>query len=134
MAITRRVATVAAVLLAVTGSQSPATAPTELRSANAANVEEGVRIGWMRGHSVINDQNEMIGYVADFILTRDLSLFVTLQIGDFLGFDEYLVAVPFKVFVLDGALRRIRLPGATREALRNFTRFYFFDGKPTQQN
>ena len=127
MAITRRVATVAAVLLAVTGSQSPATAPTELRSANAANVEEGVRIGWMRGHSVINDQNEMIGYVADFILTREISLFVILQIGDFLGFDKYLIAVPFKTLVLNGTHRRIHLPGATREALRNLTRFHFAD-------
>jgi hypothetical protein len=126
MASIRRVAAIATVLLAVAGSSS-AMAQAELRSANSANVREGIRIGWVRGHSVINDQNEMIGYVADFILTRDLSLFVILQIGDFLGFDKYLVAVPFKTLVLNGAHRRIHLPGATREALRNFTRFYFVD-------
>jgi len=102
-------------------------AQPELRSANPADVREGIRIGWVRGHSVVNDQNEMIGYVADFILTPDLSLFVILQIGDFLGFDKYLVAVPFKTLVLNRAHRRIHLPGATREALRNFTRFHFVD-------
>ena len=121
----RRVAAIA-VLLAVAGS-SPATAQAELRSANPADLREGIRIGWMRGHSVINDRNEMIGYVADFILTRELSLFVILQIGDFLGFDKYLIAVPFKTLVLNGTHRRIHLPGATREALLNFTRFHFAD-------
>ena len=121
----RRVAAIA-VLLAVAGSSSAA-AQAELRSANPADVREGIRIGWMRGHSVINDRNEMIGYVADFILTREISLFVILQIGDFLGFDKYLIAVPFKTLVLNGTHRRIHLPGATREALLNFTRFHFAD-------
>jgi hypothetical protein len=84
-----------------------------------------MRIGWLRGHSVINDQNEMIGTVDDLVVGRDLSLFVVLQIGDFIGLDTYLVAVPFKTLVIDSENRRIRLPGATRKALRNFPPFYF---------
>ena len=112
------------VLLALTGS-SAATALEELRSANLADVKGGIRIGWLRGHSVINDQYEMIGAVADLVVGRDLSLFVILQIGDFLGFDTYLVAVPFKTLVLDGNSRRIRLPGATPKALRNFPKFSY---------
>ena len=114
----------AAVLLAVTGS-SVATALQELRSANLTEVKGGVRIGWMRGRSVINDQHEMIGAVADFVVGRDLAVFAILQIGDFLGFDAYLVAVPFKTLVIDNESMRIRLPGATRKALRNFPQFHF---------
>jgi hypothetical protein len=117
-------AATAAVLLAVTGS-SAATALEELRSANVAEVKGGIRIGWLRLHSVINDQNEMIGTVADFVVGQDLSLFAILQIGGFLGFDTYLVAVPFRTLVIDSERMRIRLPGATRKALRNFPEFRF---------
>jgi hypothetical protein len=40
---------------------SSAAALEELRSANVAEVRDGYRISWLQGHSVINDQNEMIG-------------------------------------------------------------------------
>jgi hypothetical protein len=117
-------AATAAVLLAVTGS-SAAIALEELRSANLADVKGGIRIGWLRGHSVINDQNEIIGDVVDLVVGRDLSLFVVLQIGNLLGLDTYLVAVPFKTLAIDNENMRIRLPGATQKALRNFPQFHF---------
>jgi hypothetical protein len=118
------IAATAAVFLAVAASPRAAPAP-EIRSANLAEVKDGSRIGWLPGHSVVNDQSEMIGTVDDLVVGRDLALFVVLQIGDFLGFDTYLVAVPFKTLVLDGNSRRIRLPGATRKALRNFPKFSY---------
>jgi hypothetical protein len=121
---TNKILIVAATLLAITGSAA-ATALEELRSANLAQVKDGMRIGWLRGHSVINDRNEMIGTVADLVVGADLSLFLVLQIGGFLGFDTYLVAVPFKTLIIDTENMRMRLPGATRNALRNFPQFHF---------
>jgi hypothetical protein len=46
-------------------------------------MKDGIRIGWMRAYSATNDWNEMIGTVTDFIVGRNLSLFVILQIGAF---------------------------------------------------
>jgi hypothetical protein len=40
-------------------------------------------IGWMRAYSATNDWNEMIGTVTNFIVGRNLSLFVILQTGAF---------------------------------------------------
>jgi hypothetical protein len=90
-------------------------------------VKDGTRIGWLRGHSVINDQNQMIGTVDDLVVGRDLSLFMVLQIGDFLGLASYFVGVPFKTLAIDSKNRRIRLPGATRKALLNFPPFQLID-------
>jgi hypothetical protein len=116
----------AAMLLAVTGSPA-ATALEELRSANLAEVRDGVRIRWLLGYPVTNDQNEKIGTIFEFVAGRDVGLFAVLQIGGFLAVDSYLVAVPFKTLVIDADDRRIRLPGATRGALRNFPPFHFPD-------
>jgi hypothetical protein len=126
---TRRIliaAATAAVLVTVTGS-SAARAIEELRSAKPAEVKGGTRISWLRGHSVINDQNEMIGTVTEFVVNRDFALFGILQVGNFVGLDTHLVAVPFRTLVIDNETMRIRLPGATRRALRNFPQFHFSD-------
>jgi hypothetical protein len=117
-------AATATVLLVVTPS-SASMALEELRSANLAEVKGGIRLGWLIGHSVINDQNEMIGTVADFVVRHAPSLFAVLQIGGFLGFDAYFDAVPFKTLVIDSASMRIHLPGATRKALQQFPQFHF---------
>jgi hypothetical protein len=68
-------------LLASGGSLS-VTGLEELRSATVAEMKDSF-IGWMRAYSATNDWNEMIGTVTDFIVGRNLSLFVILQIGAF---------------------------------------------------
>jgi len=114
--------------LSAVWSPSPEAAQVEeLRSANLAEVRGGTRISWLLGHSVINDQNEKIGTIFEFVVGRDLALFAVLQVGGFLALDTYLVAVPFRALVIDAERRRIRLPGATRKALRNFPQFRFDD-------
>jgi hypothetical protein len=115
----------AAAFLMLAATASSAAALEELRSANVAEVKDGVRIVWLRGHSVVNDQNEMIGTISEFVVGRDLALFAILQVGDFLELKDHLVAVPFKALVIDDARLRVRLPGATRKALRNFPEFRF---------
>jgi hypothetical protein len=113
--------------VSVAGTGSSAATVGELRSANLAEVKGGIRLGWLRGHSVVNDRSEMIGTVAEFVVGQQLSLFAIIQIGSAIGFDTYLVAVPFKTLEIDNKRMRIRLPGATRKALRNFPEFRFAD-------
>jgi len=73
---------------------SSAAAVVEFRSADVAEVKDGIRILWPRGHSVINDQNEMIGTIDEFVVGDDLTLFVILQVGEFLDLKEHLIALP----------------------------------------
>jgi hypothetical protein len=125
----RKILMAAAALLMLVATASSTAALEELRSANVAEVKNGIRIDWLRGHSVINDQNEMIGTISEFVVGRDpggdLTLFAILQIGGFLGLHAHLVAVPFQTLVVDEARLRVRLPGATRKALQNFPEFRF---------
>lgn len=121
------VATAASITLMLAVTAASAAALEELRSANVAGVRDGYRISWLQGHSVINDQNEMIGTISEFVVGRDSALFAILQVGSFLVLDTYLVAVPFKTLIIDAARPRVSLPGATRKALRNFPQFRFAD-------
>jgi hypothetical protein len=119
------VATAASIALMPVVAASSAPALEELRSANVAEVKDGYRVKWLQGHSVINDQNEMIGTISEFVVGRDLAIFAILQVGGFIGLHTHLVAVPFKSLVIDEARLRVRLPGATRKALENFPEFRF---------
>jgi hypothetical protein len=105
---------------APTRAQQPA-----LVSANVATFENGYRTGWLQGSKVFNERKERIGSIADFVLVRDLAPAAILQVGSFLETGSHFVAIPFKSFVIENQGRRIVLPGATREALRNFPEFKF---------
>jgi hypothetical protein len=96
-----------------------------LVSADVATFENGYRTGFMQGSKVFNERKERIGTIADFVLVRDLAPAAILQVGGFLDMGSHFVAVPFKSFMIENSGRRIMLPGATREALRNFPEFKF---------
>jgi hypothetical protein len=96
-----------------------------LVSANVATFESGYRTGWMQGSKVFNERKDRIGTIADFVLVRDLPPAAILQVGAFLEMGSHFVAVPFKNFVIENAGRRIVLPGATRQALKDFPEFKF---------
>jgi len=121
----RIVAVAVAAFLCAANGWSSVSALEELRSANLAEVSGGTRLAWLLDHAVVNDQNEKVGTVTEFVVGRDFSLFVILQVGGFLGFDTYLVAVPFRMLEIDAVSMGIRLPGATRKALREFRQFHF---------
>jgi hypothetical protein len=111
-------------LFAAGVSRLPSRQP-ELVSADVTEVKKGYRSGWLLGHSVINDQNERIGTIADLVLGQDYALFAVLEVGGFLGLGGHLVAVPIRALLFEGDSRKIVLPGATRKALRNFPEFKF---------
>ncbi len=92
------------------------------------DLEGGYRVSELMRSSVVNEAEERIGTIDDFIVGGDdRVLFAILQVGSFLGIGGKLVAVPFDALLLseeDGE-RRILLPGATREELETAPEFNY---------
>ncbi len=92
------------------------------------DLEGGYRVSELMRSTVVNDADERIGTIDDFIIGGDdRVLFAILQVGGFLGIGGKLVAVPFDALVLseEDGKRRIMLPGATREELENAPEFKY---------
>ena len=88
-------------------------------------VAEGYRASKLIGSTVVNDQNEKIGTIEDIIIGRDRVLFAVLQVGGFLHLGGHMVAVPYQSLVLDETGSKIKLPGATQEALKKLPQFKY---------
>jgi sporulation protein YlmC with PRC-barrel domain len=88
-------------------------------------VAEGYRASKLIGSSVVNDQNEKIGTLEDIVIGKDKALFAVLQVGGFLHIGGRMVAVPFQSLVLDENGAKIKLPGATQEALKKLPEFKY---------
>ena len=89
------------------------------------SVAEGYRASKLIGSSVVNDQNEKIGTVEDIIIGKDKVLIAVLQVGGFLHIGGHMVAVPFQSLVLEDNGTKIKLPGATQEALKKLPEFKY---------
>jgi PRC-barrel domain len=91
-------------------------------------VAKGYRAEALKLQPVSNDKGETIGKISDFIFGKDGSIFVVLAVGDFIGLNGHLVAVPFRSLKLDdppGNPGYIVLPGASRAALEKLPVFLF---------
>jgi hypothetical protein len=88
-------------------------------------VAEGYRASKLIGSNVVNDQNEKVGTIEDIIIGRDRVLFAVLQVGGFLHLGGRMVAVPYQSLVLDESGTKIKLPGATQEALKKLPEFKY---------
>ncbi len=97
----------------------------ELVIVDVQKAAEGYRASKLIGSSVLNDQNEKIGTVEDIIIGRDKALFAVLQVGGFLHIGGRMVAVPFQSLVLEDNGSKIKLPGATQEALKKLPEFKY---------
>lgn len=99
----------------------------QLVKVNVQVVANGFRVSKLTGHSVVNDKNERIGKIDDFVIGRDEghSLFTVLQIGGFLGIGSHLVAVPYDSLVIDQNGNKIEFPGASKAALEKLTEFRY---------
>jgi hypothetical protein len=93
----------------------------------ATTAETGLILyGWraskLRGTDVYNDANEKIGDIDDFIIAKDGTLtFAIVNVGGFLGYGDYKVAVLLQRF--SKIVPKPILPGATKEKLRKLPRF-----------
>ena len=93
-------------------------------------VEHGYRVSKHTGHAVVNDKNERIGKIDDFVIGQDEGhpVFTVLEIGGFLGIGSHLVAVPYDSLVIDHSgnkIDKIALPGASKEELQKLAEFRY---------
>jgi|ERR1700730_811018 hypothetical protein len=118
-------AVIATAILVTFGTLCPFAQQEVLVSANVAEVGNGYRTSELRGKPVWNDRNQRIGRITEIVIGRDDVPFAVLEVGGFIGLGAHMVAVPFKALKIDEPGRRIVLPGATRQALKNFPEFRF---------
>jgi sporulation protein YlmC with PRC-barrel domain len=106
---------------------SPASAQeVALVAPDAKEVAKGYRAEELKLRSVVNEKGEIIGRIDDFIFGRDNGpIFAVLKVGDFVGLEGELVAVPFRNLKLDGSSGQIVLPGASRTALQKLPVFLY---------
>ena len=83
----------------------------------AKEVARGYRAEALKMNPVVNDKNETIGRISDFIFGKDGNIYVVLAVGDLSGLDGHLVAIAFRSLKLDDASGYVVLPGANRAAL-----------------
>ncbi len=89
-------------------------------------VAKGYRANALRLRRVMNDKGELIGSIDDFIFGREGGgVFAIIAVGDFVGEDSHLVAVPFKSLKIDDADGTVILPGASRSALLKLPVFFY---------
>lgn len=127
----RRFLVLSAAMLSI-GAVLTVVNPTPLLSQGVAIVKvdvavvgQGYRVSKLTGQNVINDKNEKIGTLDDLIIGKDKSMFGVVQVGGFLGIGSRLVAVPYDSLKIDDAGRRIELPGATKDSLKNLPEFKY---------
>jgi len=88
-------------------------------------VAKGYRVSKLIGRDVINEQNEEIGEIDDFIIGRDQVLFVVLEVGGFLGIGAHLVALPASAVDMETVKGKIRIKSASRAELKKMPEFNY---------
>ncbi len=117
---------VLAVILFVLTPSRASTQEVGLVAPDAKEVAKGYRASALELRSVVNDKGEIIGQIDDFIFGRDNGpVFAVLAVGDFVGLNGELVAVPFRSLKLDDPSGKIVLPGASRAALQKLPVFLY---------
>src|SRR6267378_1595442 len=89
----------------------------------ATEVARGYRAETLKLKPVVNDKNETIERINDFIFGKDGNIYAILAVGDFTGVGGHLVAIPFRNLKLDDPSGYVVLPGASRSALEKLPVF-----------
>jgi sporulation protein YlmC with PRC-barrel domain len=85
----------------------------------------GYRVSKLIGSSVANDKNEKIGSIDDMIVDQNKIMFAVLQVGGFLGLGKHLVAVPYDSLKIEDDGKKIVLPGASKDELKELAEFKY---------
>jgi hypothetical protein len=83
----------------------------------ATEVAKGYRAEALKLKPVVNEKNESVGRINDFIFGKDGNIYVVLAVGDFTGLSDHVIAIPFRSLKLDDPSGNIVLPGTNRAAL-----------------
>jgi hypothetical protein len=124
-----RIAVAAAILAAssmlAAGPRPVLSQAVELVVVDVKSVAKGYRASKLTGRDVVNDKDQEIGTIDDFIVDKDKVLFAILEVGGFLGVGGHLVAVPFASLQLDDMGRKVVLPGASKDNLEKLPVFEY---------
>ncbi len=116
---------VAMILATFDARPAASQAAVELIRVDVAAVAQGYRTSKLTGTDVVNDKDEEIGTIDDFIVGRERVLFAVLEVGGFLGMGGHLVAVPYESLVIDKDGRKVSLPGASKDQLEKLPTFKY---------
>jgi sporulation protein YlmC with PRC-barrel domain len=94
-------------------------------SIDVVAVAHGHRVSQLLGSKVINERNEDIGKIDDFIIDRHRVLFVILEVGGFLGIGAHRVALPISAVDMESVKGKIRIEGASRDELKKMPEFKY---------
>ena len=96
----------------------------QLTKVDVVKVATGFRASKIIGSSVVNEAGDTAGKVDDIIIGEDgKSPFVVLAVGGFLGIGDKLVVLPYEQ--LKAMDRKIVMPGATKDALKDLPSFKY---------
>ena len=99
----------------------------ELVKVDVQTLAAGYRASKVIGSSVVNDANETIGKIDDFLVSSDGKRpYAVLSIGGFLGMGTHLVVVPYDSLKFTD--NKVMLPGGTKEGLKMLPEFKYTTG------
>jgi hypothetical protein len=116
-------AVVLAIVTLIPWTDRAAAQEVSLTPLEATEVARGYRAETIKLKPVVNDKNETIGRINDFIFGKDGNTYALLAVGDFTGLGGHLIAVPFRNLKLDDPSGYVVLPGASRSALEKLPVF-----------
>ncbi len=117
-------AAAAATPLLVQAQGTPQT--VQLTKVDVVKVATGFRASKVIGSSVVNEAGDTVGKVDDIIIGEDgKAPFVVLSVGGFLGIGDKLVVLPYEQ--LKTMDRKIMLPGATKDAVKDLPTFKYVE-------
>lgn len=116
-------AVVLAIVALIPWTDRAAAQEVALTPLEATEVARGYRAETIKLKLVVNDKNETIGRINDFIFGKDGNTYAILAVGDFTGLGGHLIAVPFRNLKLDDPSGYVVLPGASRSALEKLPVF-----------
>ena len=119
--------TVLVTIAIITGAEAQRLAAAEvaLVVVDVVAVADGYRASKLRGATVVNSKSEKIGELDDLIVGKDRVLFGIIQVGGFLGIGSHLIAVPYESLQISEAGKRVVLPGATKEHVKDLPEFKY---------
>lgn len=119
--------TVLVIVAIIVGAQAPRIAAAEvaLVVVDVVGVADGYRASKLHGATVVNSKNEKVGELDDLIVGKDRVLFGIVQVGGFLGLGSHLIAVPYSSLQISEEGKRIVLPGASKEHVKDLPEFKY---------
>ena len=122
LAVAIAAATALAVPVLVQAQGTPQT--VQLTKVDVVKVATGFRASKVIGSPVVNEAGDTVGRVDDVIIAEDgKAPFVVLAVGGFLGIGDKLVVLPYEQ--LKTMDKKIVLPGATKDALKDLPSFKY---------